>query len=133
MQKRVIGESYTPQQIVDKARDESTELHKCFEWDDSIAAEKYRCEQARHVIRMLVVSREPKKDDPKPHTVRVIMSTNDNDNHYQQVQIAVRNEDSYQKLLKKALEELDAFKRKYSTIAELENVIEAIEEALSVA
>lgn len=35
-------ESATPQQILEKARDESTELHKCFTWDDSIAAEKYR-------------------------------------------------------------------------------------------
>ena len=37
-----IGDAATPQQIVEKARDEATELHKCFTWDDRIAAEKYR-------------------------------------------------------------------------------------------
>lgn len=33
-----IGESVTPRQIVDRARDENSELHKCFEWDDAKAA-----------------------------------------------------------------------------------------------
>ena len=27
----------TPQEILEKARDETSELHKCFEWDDSVA------------------------------------------------------------------------------------------------
>lgn len=43
-------ESATPQQILEKARDESTELHKCFTWDDSIAAEKYRIQEARQIV-----------------------------------------------------------------------------------
>lgn len=34
-----IGESATPAQIVDRAKDESAELHKCFEWDDTAAAQ----------------------------------------------------------------------------------------------
>ena len=46
-----IGESATPQQIVDRARDENSELHKCFEWDDSIAAENWRKQQARIIGR----------------------------------------------------------------------------------
>ena len=29
-----IGDEVTPDQIVEAARDESTELHKCFEWDE---------------------------------------------------------------------------------------------------
>ena len=46
-----IGDTATPAQIVDMARDSSTELHKCFEWNDTVAAEKYRLEQARHQTR----------------------------------------------------------------------------------
>lgn len=46
-----IGEkSITPQEVLEKARDENSELHKCFEWDNDIAAEKYRLEQARKII-----------------------------------------------------------------------------------
>jgi len=128
-----IGDDYTPQQIVDKARDESTELHKCFEWDDKKAAEKYRCSQAQSIIRMLVVKPEPTEENPKPQMIRAIVCQNENNNKYQKIQVTVRNEDSYQKLLRRALEELDAFKRKYSALAELEAVIEAIDEALNVA
>lgn len=50
-----IGLSVKPEEIVDKARDESTELHKCFEWDDTKAAERYRLHQARQIVCHLVV------------------------------------------------------------------------------
>ena len=30
----------TPSRILEYARNENSELHKCFEWDDTIAAEK---------------------------------------------------------------------------------------------
>lgn len=36
--------------VLDKARDPSTELHKCFLWDDTEAAEKYRRHQASMII-----------------------------------------------------------------------------------
>ena len=35
-----IGNSATTAQILDKARNEQTELHKCFDWDDAEAAKK---------------------------------------------------------------------------------------------
>lgn len=43
----------TPEQVLEKARDEQSELHKCFEWNDSIAAEKYRLQQARTAYSVL--------------------------------------------------------------------------------
>lgn len=50
-----IGEKYTPKDVLEKARgNEDSELHKCFEWDDAIAGEKYRLQQARDVIRMIL-------------------------------------------------------------------------------
>lgn len=51
-----IGETVEPSEIVEKAKDESTELHKCFEWNNDIAAEKYRLHQARNLIGNLVVN-----------------------------------------------------------------------------
>jgi len=42
--------------VVKVARKSKGELHKCFEWDDSIAGEEYRKEQARLVMRMLVTT-----------------------------------------------------------------------------
>jgi hypothetical protein len=41
----------TPEQVVEVARDPSSPLHPLFVWDDGEAAEKYRLDQARGVIR----------------------------------------------------------------------------------
>jgi hypothetical protein len=40
----------SPQMIVDEASDPGHELHKYFEWDDSLAAAKYRLSQATQMI-----------------------------------------------------------------------------------
>lgn len=130
---RSIGDSFTPEEIVDKARDESTELHKCFEWDDSKAAEKYRLSQARQVVRMLVFTKDPTEEEPKPEPVRLIVNQNLHNRVYQPIQISVRNEDSYQLMLKTAMRELESFKKKYEILSELEAVLEAIEETLQTA
>lgn len=49
--------------VVKAARKSKGELHKCFEWDDSIAGEEYRKEQARLVLRMLVVKTNVERGD----------------------------------------------------------------------
>ena len=111
--------------IVEKARDESTELHKCFEWDDTKAAEKYRLQQARNVVQMLVFTPTKKEEQP----LRVFQITQDK-NVYQPTKLFLQNKSEYEALLERALRELEAFKKRYSTLAELEEVFDAIEKAL---
>jgi hypothetical protein len=41
----------TPLQVLEAARPEESPLHDFFEWDDSAAAEAYRIDQARELIR----------------------------------------------------------------------------------
>lgn len=50
------GGSITPQQVVDFARDENTALHSKFEWDDTVAAENYRRDQARTILQSIVIA-----------------------------------------------------------------------------
>lgn len=45
----------TPGIVIEAARDANSPLHGYFEWDDSIAAENYRTEQARTLIRSVVL------------------------------------------------------------------------------
>ena len=42
----------TPQIVLDEARDPSHPLHHRFEWDDSLAAEKYRLLQAQKLLQV---------------------------------------------------------------------------------
>ena len=44
--------------VVKVARKSRGELHKCFEWDDAVAGEEYRKEQARLLMRMIVTVAE---------------------------------------------------------------------------
>ena len=69
----------TPDAVVKKARSERTELHKCFEWDDSAAAVQYRLEQARYVLRTISIVREvdiPGFDTPRQVIVRAYENVN---------------------------------------------------------
>lgn len=117
-------ESATPQAVLEKARDESAELHKCFTWDDSIAAERYRLTEARLVTRQLVIKEvQVPKDRPE---VRLFYKT-DNESGYKPTQIIVRQEDEYKKLLARAYAELRAFKAKYSMLKELQEIFELID------
>ena len=113
---------FTPMEVLEKAKDETTELHKCFEWNDSIAAEKYRLEQAKNIIRMLVY----KKENKEQQVVRYYAKT-ETKHVYQPTKQFLGQEDEYQGLLRRALAELEAFKNKYHTLTELENIFEAME------
>lgn len=118
-----IGEKATPNQILDKARDPGSELHKCFEWDDSIAAEKYRLFQARKVVCHLVI-RETIQDKKPP--IRFMLQTKNGDG-YQPTQIIYRDPDKYQVLLQSVLRDLVAIRNKHANLVELEQVFEAID------
>lgn len=114
-------EQITPKAILDFARDENSELHKCFEWDNDLAAEKYRKIQAGNVIRMLYV--EPKSEDAPP--VRALSRTSNT--VYQPTRTFLKNQNEYEDLLKRALSELESFRLKYKTLSELEQVFEQID------
>ena len=114
-------ENITPQAVLEKAKDENSELHKCFEWDNDVAAEKYRTIQAGNVIRMLYI--EPKSEDAPP--VRVLSRTSDT--VYQPTRTFLTNATEYEDLLKRALSELESFRKKYETLSELEQVFEQID------
>jgi hypothetical protein len=47
----------TPAIVVDEARPEDHPLHTSFEWDDSIAGEKFRLNQARDLIQSVRITR----------------------------------------------------------------------------
>lgn len=111
----------TPQSVLERARDEKSELHKCFEWNDNVAAEAYRKQQAGNIIRMLYVV--PREEEAP--TVRVLSRTSKT--VYQPTRLFVKNQNEYEDLLKRALSELESFRKKYETLSELEQIFEQID------
>jgi hypothetical protein len=118
-----IGEkSITPQEVLEKAKDENSELHKCFEWNNDVAAEKYRLQQARAIIINLVYTPKEKEEQ----TVRCFQITTER-SVYQPTKQFLVQENEYQSLLARAKAELESFRKRYSTLTELEQVFEQID------
>ena len=124
-----IGDEVKPEQVLDKARDVSCELHKCFDLDDSVAAEKYRLHQARKVIgNLIVVTHETEDKEKEPVQFRVMLKNDTGkDSGYKQTIVMVKDEDEYSKLLEQAYRELHSFKQKYSCLSELAEIIALID------
>ena len=115
-------EEKTPESVLEKARDENTELHKHFEWRDDVAAEKYRLQQARHLIVCMVEIQNESSDD-----VRRVFEISSTPNVYQPRTYFTINKEAYAILLSRAKQELYALKKRYENIAELEDVFMAID------
>lgn len=60
----------TPQLVVDAARDEAHPLHSRFEWNDAVAGEAWRREQAHTLIQKAKIEFRPANDDGPPRLIR---------------------------------------------------------------
>lgn len=118
-----LGEEVTPEAIVIRAQDDSSELHKCFTWDDTEAAQKWRIQEARHIMCELVYV--PKKDDSDAAPIRLYYKT-DNLTPYKSTRLILRNDNEYESLMKRAISELNAFKTKYNSLVELNDIVSEV-------
>lgn len=109
--------------LLDANRPEDAPLHSEFEWDDGIAAESWREQQARNIINSLIV----KTDSTEP--VRAFFKIENIGNAYHSINTILSEEDKTQKLLATALRELTAVEAKYRTIEKLSAVWESIRAA----
>lgn len=124
----------TPENLLDECRPEGAPLHDVFEWNDGIAAEKYRAQQAAHVIRCVITIPDKKPEDEKPQqkpAFVLVSSHAPNDPKkatYRNIESAMNDPDDKQTVLKNALRELIAFKNKYARLNELANVFKEIDQ-----
>jgi hypothetical protein len=70
-------ERLTPALVVDEARDESHPLHNRFEWDDKVAGEAHRLDQARRLIRSVRVVYREADERENARTVRAFHAIRD--------------------------------------------------------
>ena len=119
----------TPKNLLDANRAENAPLHSEFEWNDGIAAEKYRENQARHIIACLCVRAETTTGE-QSEPVRAFLKTAP-ESEYQSLNVILQSADSHSAMLATALRELKALQNKYKMLSELKplfDVMEGIEE-----
>lgn len=106
-------------------------LHHEFEWDDAKAAYEHRLNQARYVIRSVVVL-DAEEDDPQP--VRAFARVQlDDGGSYEPIDVVIRTPEFRQQVLADVRRELDALRRKLSAIESLGDVLAALERVDAVA
>lgn len=120
-----LGDNLTPESIVNVARDENNVMHNIFEWDDTIAGEKYRRQQANRLISNLQITIiSDKKEDKK---VRAFVTTK-RSSKFQSIEKVVKDVDQYQILLDRAYKELYNIKLKYEKLSEIQDLLKDIPE-----
>lgn len=109
----------TPQIVVDAARDPEHALHSRFEWDDTVAGEAYRRQQAQELIRRAkVVYREAESDEP-PRLGRAFIAIPTQDGHvYDPVEEVVEDPFRRQLALNTMEREWKDLYRRYQDFAE---------------
>ena len=111
----------TAKNLVNVSRPEEAPLHPEFEWDDIVAAEKYRESQARYIIRSIQIVREDYGKEEKAFVnLRVECP------EYTSVRKALAIPDERDLLMKAARREMMAFVAKYGRMEELDTVVNSI-------
>lgn len=126
------GTEVTPELIVEMSRDPDSPTHGEFEWDDTVAAEKYRTEQARLLIAHIRVVREDDQENEQDVKVRAFVSTPGRNSVYVPLQNALSNDVYREHLLKQAKNDCMVFLAKYRKLSELAGVTAAMTDFLDV-
>lgn len=124
----------TPETVVDDARSKSSPLHKGFTWDDSEAAEAHRLNEARYLLRQIVVVTSVPDKDEEPKTIRAFVSVqqedgDEDDNNgktYVNVTDALSDPKMREQVLTRAYNELKAWQARYEGLEEFAGVRKAI-------
>lgn len=116
--------------VVDRASDPANPLHRYFEWDDTVAARKWRLEQARVIVSSLTVYNEALKI--KVRALSSLEVDRMQGGGYRWTMDVMERVDLREELLATALAELNRLASRYKDLQELSAVWGAVE-AVSIA
>jgi len=115
-----------PADVVEESRPETAPLHPIFEWDDKKAADKYRVEQAKHLMCAIVQIEEREEQPPKE--IRAFVHA---EKAYHPVRVVLQHPDMRNEALRDAFRSMESFRQKYSSLAELSGVIVEMDKLLA--
>lgn len=113
----------TAQTIVDESRPADAPLHSAFEWDDAVAGEEWRKQQARVMMGNLLIRIE---DKPEAPVVRAIVKLQESPT-YESINAVLSVEDKRTAYLRQAMKELLLFRRKYADLEEFATLFAEID------
>lgn len=109
----------TPPAVVEAARDTRNPLHKHFEWDDKIAAESFRIEQARMLIRSVALVGD---EDAEPAPAFLSISDKGGTSYRAMAEI-LDSADLQNAVLAAAERDLAAFEKRYRQLKDICEIV----------
>lgn len=126
LEKLEFAGELTADEVLEFARNNpNSETYKCFEWDNTVAGEKYRKMQASGILSSISVTI---KEEPK-ETQRVYVSVKtslDDTRKFKNIKEVLKNDDEYQQLIDRAKQSFVRTKEQYETLLEKEDLKEVI-------
>lgn len=128
--RRKSREGLHPETVVEAARTDKV-LHPYFTWDDTEAANRWRVDQARNLIRSIVVMHEV-PDNSEPVMVRAFYAVDaptspEREGGQVYVPLSEAMTTHRDEVLGRALAEAKAWRRRYRDLAALAPVFDAID------
>lgn len=123
-----------PRDVVEESRPEAAPLHPAFEWNDERAAELYREDQARRVIRSLVVvTVDPKTEQTQsqPVYLHVAPAEDRQQQQYLRADEIMQSQSLKSQVLADAIRQLAAWRKRYEHLSELAGVIASVDQAVA--
>jgi hypothetical protein len=109
----------TPQLLVDAARPDDSPLHNRFEWDDEVAGEKYRLDQAREIIRSVKVVYRDATTEERARSYRMYSSIRTEEGRaYVPTQQALEDPFTRRLLIQQMRREMASLNEKFQHLAE---------------
>lgn len=117
----------TPANVVTSARPVDSPLHGGFEWNNDTAAEAYRLDQARYILRSIVMVRE--EDDAPTTPIRAFVTVADDDADtkrpqtiYMGIETALADPVKRDAIVARAARELSEWQARYRQLTEFAEV-----------
>jgi hypothetical protein len=127
--------SVTSEALLEVAKSEDSPIHNMFEWNDKVAANKYRLEQSRVIICSLKVVVTTDNEDEPEKKISAFVNVNSPSevgtrSVYMNLNNALSNEDTRKNVLDRMYRDMQAFIDRYYTFDEATKVIQAMNGAL---
>ena len=126
LRQRLNGE-LQPADVVADAKNPNSPLHSFFEWSDTKAAHEHRLQQARGLIRS-VVAIYVREEKPAVRTRAFVHIPQGETSHYRSADHAMSQRDTRDIVLKRALEELIGWQRRYKDLLEFAEFCDSIDQ-----
>ena len=121
----------TTKNVVNESRPNDAVFHDNFEWDDPVAAELFREQQARKIVHSVVlVTEDAKPDSPKPQAfISVLIADDEAVRHvYQPAEVVADNPEWREQHISVLKARLRSQRRELAAFTEFSTVVSAIDE-----